>query len=46
MEESSKNSEVIYEEAVAIYHVTYDYAVSQGVEECGCAWKGGRFFIV
>ncbi|KAH6812867.1 hypothetical protein C2S51_021885 [Perilla frutescens var. frutescens] len=39
MEESAKDTQVIYEEAVAIYHVTYDYASIYGVEKCGFAWK-------
>ncbi|GFP86730.1 probable RNA-dependent RNA polymerase 5 [Phtheirospermum japonicum] len=39
MEESPKDSKVIYDEAIAIYHVTYDYAMSRGVEKCGFAWK-------
>ncbi|KAH6812754.1 hypothetical protein C2S51_021772 [Perilla frutescens var. frutescens] len=39
MEESAKDTQVIYEEAVAIYHVTYDYASVYGVEKCRFAWK-------
>ncbi|KAH6827518.1 hypothetical protein C2S53_007863 [Perilla frutescens var. hirtella] len=39
MEESAKDTQVIYEEAVAIYHVTYNYASMYGVEKCGFAWK-------
>ncbi|KAG8367348.1 hypothetical protein BUALT_Bualt16G0062800 [Buddleja alternifolia] len=39
MEESAKSTEVIYEEAVAIYHVTYDYAILYGVEKCNFAWR-------
>ncbi|KAL6585921.1 hypothetical protein OROMI_002565 [Orobanche minor] len=39
MEESPKDSEVIYDEAIAIYHVTYDYAMSQGIEKCGFVWR-------
>ncbi|KAH6827519.1 hypothetical protein C2S53_007864 [Perilla frutescens var. hirtella] len=39
MEESAKDTQVIYEEALAIYHVTYDYASIYGVEKCGFAWK-------
>ncbi|KAI3447029.1 hypothetical protein Pfo_003694 [Paulownia fortunei] len=39
MEESTKNTDVIYEEAIAIYHVTYDYATSHGVEKCSFAWR-------
>lgn len=38
-EESKKETELIYEEAIAIYHVTYDYAMTNGVEKCGFAWK-------
>ncbi|KZV15097.1 putative RNA-dependent RNA polymerase 3 [Dorcoceras hygrometricum] len=39
-EESEKDMEQIYEEAVAIYHVTYDYAIrSNQVERCGFCWK-------
>ncbi|KAL9141791.1 hypothetical protein ABFS82_14G127600 [Erythranthe guttata] len=39
MEESAKDTEVIYKEAIAIYHVTYDYATSHGVEKCSFAWR-------
>ncbi|KAL3625439.1 hypothetical protein CASFOL_030893 [Castilleja foliolosa] len=39
MEESPKDSQVIYDEAIAIYHVTYDYAMSRGVDKCGFAWR-------
>ncbi|GER48842.1 RNA-dependent RNA polymerase family protein [Striga asiatica] len=39
MEESQKDSSVIYDEAIAIYNVTYDYAMSHGVEKCGFAWR-------
>ncbi|KAK6151840.1 hypothetical protein DH2020_014475 [Rehmannia glutinosa] len=39
MEESSKNTQVIYEEAVAIYHVIYEYAMIHGVEKCSFAWR-------
>ncbi|KAL3820984.1 hypothetical protein ACJIZ3_006889 [Penstemon smallii] len=40
MEESTKSTEMIYEEALAIYHVTYDYAISQGeIGKCNFAWK-------
>ncbi|KAL7134831.1 hypothetical protein ABFS83_11G051600 [Erythranthe nasuta] len=39
MEESAKSSEVIYDEAIAIYHVTYDYAMEHGVEKCNFAWR-------
>ncbi|KAG6389123.1 hypothetical protein SASPL_150582 [Salvia splendens] len=37
MEESAKDTTVLYEESLAIYHVTYDMASS--VEKCGFAWK-------
>ncbi|KAG9148868.1 hypothetical protein Leryth_020825 [Lithospermum erythrorhizon] len=37
---SIKNLKEIYDEALAIYHVTYDHAKSQGdVTKCGFAWK-------
>ncbi|KAL3829924.1 hypothetical protein ACJIZ3_018726 [Penstemon smallii] len=39
MEESSKDTEIIYEEAMAIYHVTYEYATTNGVERCSFAWR-------
>ncbi|KAL6585997.1 hypothetical protein OROMI_002642 [Orobanche minor] len=39
MEESAKNTQLIYEEAIAIYHVTYDYAINHGVKKCGFAWR-------
>ncbi|CAA0840415.1 Probable RNA-dependent RNA polymerase 5 [Striga hermonthica] len=39
MEESQKDSSVIYDEAIAIYNVTYDYAMSHGVKKCGFAWR-------
>lgn len=40
MEESGKNRQVIYEEAVAIYNVTYEYAAkTNSVEKCSFAWK-------
>ncbi|KAL1532896.1 RNA-directed RNA polymerase [Salvia divinorum] len=37
MEESAKDTTVLYEESLAIYHVTYDMAGS--VEKCGFAWR-------
>ncbi|XP_047974429.1 probable RNA-dependent RNA polymerase 5 [Salvia hispanica] len=37
MEESAKDTTVLYEESLAIYHVTYDMVES--VEKCGFAWK-------
>ncbi|PIN13666.1 RNA-directed RNA polymerase QDE-1 [Handroanthus impetiginosus] len=40
MEESTKDTTVIYEEALAIYHVTYDYAKSANdCSKCNFAWK-------
>lgn len=40
MEESPKNTQVIYDEAVAIYHATYEHAaMTQSVEKCGFAWR-------
>ncbi|KAG6390965.1 hypothetical protein SASPL_148711 [Salvia splendens] len=40
MEESRKDTEVLYEESLAVYHVTYDMAASSGkVEKCGFAWR-------
>ncbi|KAL0374399.1 UNVERIFIED_CONTAM: putative RNA-dependent RNA polymerase 5 [Sesamum radiatum] len=42
MEESSKDTTVIYKEALAIYHVTYDYAKSMDdIGKCSFAWKVG-----
>ena len=46
MEESSKNSEMIYEEAVAIYQVTYDYAVNHGGENVVVLGKWQVFHCV
>lgn len=34
MEESRKDTQVIYEEAIVIYHIIYDHAMSYGVEKC------------
>ncbi|KAG8376059.1 hypothetical protein BUALT_Bualt09G0024200 [Buddleja alternifolia] len=40
MEESKKDTQVIYEEALAIYHVTYDYAKSlDNCGKCNFAWR-------
>ncbi|XP_075489754.1 putative RNA-dependent RNA polymerase 5 [Primulina tabacum] len=40
IEESEKNTEQIYEEAVAIYNVTYDHAIScNEVGRCGFCWR-------
>ncbi|KAL6560944.1 hypothetical protein OROHE_006121 [Orobanche hederae] len=39
MEESAKKTQLIYEEAIAIYHVTYDYAINHGVKKCCFAWR-------
>ncbi|KAL3532522.1 hypothetical protein ACH5RR_006043 [Cinchona calisaya] len=39
-EESQKHVQEIYNEALAIYHVTYDYAISQvDAGKCGFAWR-------
>ncbi|KAL7260023.1 hypothetical protein ACSBR1_005813 [Camellia fascicularis] len=39
-EESPRNSEDIYNEALAIYNITYDYAKrNRDVKKCGFAWK-------
>ncbi|KAJ0680708.1 putative RNA-directed RNA polymerase [Helianthus annuus] len=38
--DSTRNIEDVYNEALAIYHVTYDYAKSiKDVAKCGFAWK-------
>ncbi|KAK1421861.1 hypothetical protein QVD17_24543 [Tagetes erecta] len=38
--DSTRNIEDVYNEALAIYHVTYDYAESRkDVSKCGFAWK-------
>lgn len=40
LEESTKNMKDIYDNALAIYHVTYDHAMSvTDVKKCGFAWK-------
>ncbi|KAJ7973801.1 RNA-dependent RNA polymerase [Quillaja saponaria] len=39
LEVSSKSMEEIYNEALAIYNITYDYAKHAGVEKCKFAWK-------
>lgn len=37
---SSRKIDDIYNEALAIYHVSYDYARTYGdVKKCGFAWK-------
>lgn len=37
---SRKDIDDLYNEALAIYHVTYNYAISKGaVSKCGFAWK-------
>ncbi|KAL0339030.1 UNVERIFIED_CONTAM: putative RNA-dependent RNA polymerase 5 [Sesamum angustifolium] len=42
MEESSKDTTVIYKEVLAIYHVTYDYAKSMDdIGKCSFAWRVG-----
>ncbi|GAV88059.1 RdRP domain-containing protein [Cephalotus follicularis] len=39
-EQSARNAKEIYEEALAIYHVVYDYAMAKGdTSKCGFAWK-------
>lgn len=38
--DSTRNIDEIYEEAVAIYHVSYEYAIRRkDVAKCGFAWK-------
>ncbi|XP_077209951.1 putative RNA-dependent RNA polymerase 5 isoform X2 [Tasmannia lanceolata] len=37
--ESMRNKVDIFNEARAIYQITYDYAKTKGVEKCGFAWK-------
>lgn len=40
LRESKKDIQEIYQEALAIYHVSYDHAISQGcVRRCGFAWR-------
>lgn len=40
MEESVRSTRDIYNDALAIYRVTYDYAKATGdVRKCGFAWK-------
>ncbi|TKY44576.1 RNA-dependent RNA polymerase 5 [Spatholobus suberectus] len=40
MEDSQKNISDIYNEALAVYHVTYEYAMqTKSVRKCGFAWK-------
>ncbi|MCI08591.1 putative RNA-dependent RNA polymerase 5-like, partial [Trifolium medium] len=39
IEDGSKSITDIYNEALAVYHVTYDYAIKYGVEKCAFAWK-------
>ncbi|KAJ1389450.1 putative RNA-dependent RNA polymerase 5 [Sesbania bispinosa] len=42
MDYGPKNLTDIYYEALALYHVTYDYAAeSKDVQQCGFAWKVG-----
>jgi RNA-dependent RNA polymerase len=39
-EESERGMEEIFNEALAIYHITYNFAISRGlVKYCGFAWK-------
>lgn len=40
VEDGSKGITDIYNEALAVYHVTYDYAIfKKDVGKCGFAWK-------
>ncbi|KAK7314414.1 hypothetical protein VNO77_32936 [Canavalia gladiata] len=40
MEDSPKNTSDIYNEALAVYHVTYNYAIQMGsASYCAFAWK-------
>lgn len=40
MEESVRSTTDIYNDAVAIYRVTYDHAIAtHNVRKCGFAWK-------
>jgi RNA-dependent RNA polymerase len=39
VENGSKSITDIYNEALAVYHVTYDYAKNNGVAKCAFAWK-------
>lgn len=40
MEESARSTSDIFNDALAIYRVTYDYAKAIGdVKKCGFAWK-------
>lgn len=40
MEDSPKNISDIYKEALAVYHVTYNFAIlCKSVGKCGFAWK-------
>ncbi|KAF9615290.1 hypothetical protein IFM89_022617 [Coptis chinensis] len=38
-DDSTREKEVIYNEALAIFHVTYDYAKTNGVGKCNFVWK-------
>lgn len=39
-EQTVRKTEDIFDEALAIYHVTYDYArITYSVDKCGFAWK-------
>ncbi|KAB1214810.1 putative RNA-dependent RNA polymerase 5 [Morella rubra] len=38
-EESKRVMEEIFNEALAIYHITYDYAKTRSASYCGFAWK-------
>ncbi|XP_011659951.1 probable RNA-dependent RNA polymerase 5 isoform X3 [Cucumis sativus] len=39
LEGSPRSNEEVYQEALAIYQVTYDHAMSRSVRNCGFAWK-------
>lgn len=40
MVDSPKSISDIYNEALAVYHVTYDYAIGRNeIQKCGFAWK-------
>ena len=39
LEGSPRSNEEVYQEALAIYQVTYDHAMRRSVRNCGFAWK-------
>lgn len=39
LEESGRDIEDIYNDALAIYHVTYDYAKKTDAQRCSFAWR-------